>query len=112
MKLLFLLLFAMPLSAQSVRVVYSYDRLQYDSLLIIVQQQSKTIHDKNYRLTHTNIDSTKTIFMGIPTDTFEVIIRAYKKDLYCIPFIDKLVYPYFRISYGFTGFECFKLNSI
>ncbi len=109
MKLLFLLLFATPLAAQPVRVVYSYDRLQYDSLMVIVQHKNKTIHDKNYRLTYAEIDSTLNIFKGIPTDTFEVVMRGYKKDLYCVPFVDKLTYPQFRMSYG-LNFECFKLT--
>lgn len=104
------LLLALMLQLQPVRVVYSYDRLQYDSLMVVVQQQNKVIHDKNYRLMYTEIDSTKIIYKGTPKDTFEVIIRGYKKDLYCIPFIDKLIYPFFRKSYGFGSFECFKLT--
>lgn len=102
-------LLALMLQLQPVRVVYSYDRLQYDSLMVVVQHRNKTIHDKNYRLTYTEIDSTKIIYNGTPKDTFEVIIRGYKKDLYCIPFIDKLTYPHFRLSYGFVGFDCIKL---
>jgi len=108
--LLLLLLSVTPLSAQSVRIVYSYNRTQYDSLMIIVQKQNKILHDKNYRLLGVDIDSTPVIARGTPKDTFEVIIRGYTKNLYCIPFIDKLIYPHFRISYGFGGFDCIKLT--
>jgi hypothetical protein len=103
------LLLAVLLQVQPVRIVYSYNRLHYDSLLVVVQHRNKIIHDKNYRLTYTEIDSTNIIFKGTPKDTFEVIIRGYKKNLYCIPFIDKLTYPHFRLSYGFAGFDCIKL---
>ena len=106
------LLLAVLLQVHTVRIVYSYNRVHYDSLMIVVQKQNKILHDKNYTLFGMDIDSTPIIARATPKDTFEVIIRGYKKNLYCIPFVDKLTYPNFRISYGFMGFDCFKLNSI
>lgn len=104
------LLLVVLLQVQPVRIVYSYNRVQYDSLMVIVQKQNKVLHDKNYKLFGVDIDSTPIIARATPKDTFEVIIRGYTKDLYCIPFIDKLTYPHFRISYGFGGFDCIKLT--
>lgn len=94
----------------NVRIVYSYNKVQYDSVLIIVQHHNKTIHDKNYRLTYAEIDSTHNIARATPNDTFTVIIRGYKKHLYCIPFNDTLTYPYFRMSYA-VNFDCIKVQS-
>ena len=96
------------LQTQPVRVVYSYNRLQYDSLEIIVNKNEKTIHQKNYKL-FTDIDSTN-IGYATKADKVEVILRGYKKDLYCYPYIDRLQYPYYRISYG-LNFECIKLKT-
>jgi hypothetical protein len=102
------LLLLFNLQTQPIQVVYSYNRLQYDSLEIIVNKNEKTIHQKNYKL-FTDIDST---LVGYATkdDKVEVILHGYKKDLYCFPHIDKLVYPYYRISYG-LNFECVKLKT-
>ena len=97
------------LQTQPVRVVYSYDRKTYDSLEVIVNRNQKTIYHKNHKLL-TDIDSAH-IGYATKTDTVEVVLRGYKKDLYCFPLIDKLIYPYYRISYG-LNFECTKLNSI
>jgi hypothetical protein len=57
-----------------------------------------------------DIDSTATVGYGTSTDKVEVILRGYKKDLYCFPHIDRLYYPNFRISYG-LNFECVKLKT-
>jgi hypothetical protein len=96
------------MQTQPVRVVYSYNRLQYDSLEIIVNKNEKTIYQKNHTLL-TNFDS---INIGYATkaDKVEVILRGYKKDLYCYPLIDRLRYPYYRMSYG-LNFECVKLKT-
>lgn len=102
------LLLLFNLQTQPVRVVYSYNRLQYDSLEIIVNKNEKTIHQKNYKL-FTDIDSTN-IGYATKADKVEVILRGYKKDLYCYPYIDRLQYPYYRISYG-LNFECIKLKT-
>lgn len=103
------LLWLFHLQAHPIRVVYSYNRRQYDSLEIIVNKNEKTIHKKNYKL-FTDIDS---VYVGTANkaDKVEVILRAYKKDLWCTPYIDRLIYPYYRMSYG-LNFECIKLNSI
>jgi hypothetical protein len=81
---------------------------------IIVNRNHKTIHNKNYRLWDVvsmyAIDSTPTLGYGTPKDTVEVIIRGYKGDLYCFPMLDRLYYPYFRVSYG-VNFECVKLKT-
>jgi hypothetical protein len=100
--------FSLALQTSQIRVVYSYDRKTYDSLEVIVNKNEKTIHQKNYKL-FTDIDSAN-IGYATKSDTVEVILRAYKKDLYCYPHIDRLHYPYYRISYG-LNFECIKLKS-
>jgi hypothetical protein len=102
------LLLLFNLQTQSVRVVYSYNRLQYDSLEIIVNKNEKTIYQKNHKL-FTDIDSTN-IGYATKADTVVVILRGYKKNLYCYPHIDRLQYPYYRISYG-LNFECVKLKT-
>jgi len=96
------------LQTQPVRVVYSYNRLHYDSLEIIVNKNEKTIYQKNHTL-FTNFDSTN-IGYATKADKVEVILRGYKKDLYCYPHIERLQYPYYRISYG-LNFECVKLKT-
>lgn len=97
-----------------IRIVYTYDRKHIDSVEIIINKNQKTIHHKNYRLWDLTsmyaIDSTPTVGYGMPGDTIEVIIRGYKGNLYCFPMLDKLPYPYFRISYG-VNFECSKLKT-
>lgn len=96
------------LQVQPVHVVYSYNRKDIDSLEIIVNKNEKTIHQKNHKL-FTDIDS---VYVGTAhkADKVEVILRGYKKDLWCIPFMDKLTYPYYRMSYG-LNFECIKLRT-
>jgi hypothetical protein len=102
------LLLLFNLQTQPVRVVYSYNRLQYDSLEIIVNKNEKTIHQKNHKL-FTDIDSTN-VGYATKTDKVEVILRGYKKDLYCYPHIERLRYPHYRMSYG-LNFECVKLKT-
>lgn len=93
-----------------IKVIYSYDRTQHDSLEIIVNKNEKTIHHKNYRLIYNMVDSTPIIQYAKKEDNIEVVLRAYKKHLYCFPYIDKLTYPYYRISYG-LNFECVRLKT-
>jgi hypothetical protein len=100
--------FLLAIQTTAVKVVYSYNRKVYDSLEIIVNKNEKTIHQKNYKL-FTDIDSTN-IGYATKADKVEVILRGYKKDLYCYPHIDRLQYPYYRISYG-LNFECVKLKT-
>ena len=102
------LLLLFNLQTQPIRVVYNYNRLQYDSLEIIVNKNEKTIYQKNHTL-FTNFDSTN-VGYATKADTVEVILRGYKKDLYCYPHIERLQYPYYRISYG-LNFECVKLKT-
>jgi hypothetical protein len=102
------LLLLCNLQTQSIRVVYSYNRLQYDSLEIIVNKNEKTIYQKNHTLL-TNFDSTN-VGCATKADTVEVILRGYKKNLYCYPHIERLRYPYYRMSYG-LNFECIKLKT-
>jgi len=101
--------FSLALQTSQIKVVYSYDRKTYDSLEVIVNKNQKTIYHKNHTL-FADIDSTD-IGYARKADTVEVILRGYKKDLYCFPLIDRLIYPYYRISYG-LNFECTKLNGI
>ena len=91
------------------RIVYIYNIAEQDSLEIIINKNNKTIHHKNYRLTQEMPDSTPTVGMGTKQDNIEIIMRGYKKDLYCFPHVDKLTYPDFRISYG-LNFECVRLK--
>jgi hypothetical protein len=100
--------FSLALQTSQIRVVYSYDRKLHDSLEVIVNKNEKTIYHKNHTL-FTDIDSTD-IGYATKTDTVEVILRGYKKDLFCIPHIDKLKYPYYRMSYG-LNFECIKIKA-
>lgn len=93
-----------------IRIVYAYDPTVYDSLEIIVDKNNKVIHHKNYRLFYDTPDSTQIIEYAGKNDKVEVILRAYKKGLYCFPHIDKLMYPYYRISYG-LNFECVRLKT-
>jgi hypothetical protein len=102
------LVFLLAIQTTAVKVVYSYNRKVYDSLEIIVNKNEKTIHQKNYKL-FTDIDSTN-IGYATKADKVEVILRGYKKDLYCYPHIDRLQYPHYRISYG-LNFECVKLKT-
>lgn len=99
---------ALQLQIQPVQIVYSYNRKDIDSLEIVVNKNEKTIHQKNHAL-FANIDS---VYVGTAhkTDKVEVILRGYKKDLWCYPYIDKLTYPYYRVSYG-LNFECVKLKT-
>lgn len=101
-----LLLF--QLQTQPIHIVYSYNRKDIDSVEIIVNKNERTIHQKNYKL-FTDVDS---IYVGTAnkSDIVEVILRGYKKDLYCYPFIDRMQYPHYRMSYG-LNFECSKLKS-
>jgi hypothetical protein len=108
MFLIKLLLIVNLQSERPIRVVYSYDRWKYDSLEIIVNRNEKTIHHKNHKSRY-EIDSIM-VGYGKKTDVIEVIMRAYKKDLYCYPFIDKMVYPHYRMSYG-LNFECVKFKA-
>lgn len=107
-----LLLFHLQL--QPIRIVYTYDRKDIDSVEIIINKNEKTIHHKNYRLWDLRsmyaIDSTPTVGYGTSRDTVDVVIRGFKKDLYCFPMLDRLYFPSFRISYG-INFECVKLKS-
>lgn len=104
------LLFATMLQPPSpIRIVYVYDPTVYDSLEIIINKNEKTIHHKNYRLTYEMPDSTRTVGVGTKQDNIEIILRGYKKDLYCYPYVDKLTHPDFRISYG-LNFECVRLK--
>jgi hypothetical protein len=98
----------LSLQGSPIRIVYAYDRKYIDSLEIIVNKNEKTIYQKNHTL-FTNFDSTNNISYATKADTVEVILRGYKKDLYCFPHIDRLYYP-FRISYG-LNFECVKLKT-
>ena len=91
-----------------VKIVYSYDRKSYDSLEIIVNKNGKPIHQKNYTL-FTDFDSIR-VGYAKKTDAVEIIMRGYKKDLYCFPSIHRLQYPYYRMSYG-LNFECVKLKT-
>lgn len=102
------LLLLFNLQTEPIQIVYSYDRLQYDSLEIIVNKNEKTIYQKNHTL-FTNLDST-TVGYATKADKVEVILRGYKKDLYCYPLIDRLKYPYYRMSYG-LNFECGRLKT-
>ena len=96
------------LEEKPVRVVYSYRRDKFDSLEIIIEKNGYIIHQHNYRLI-VDIDSTVDITHATPTDKIVVVLRGYKADLYCFPFIDPLVYPNMRISYG-LDFGCEKLK--
>lgn len=91
-----------------INIIYSYNIKLIDSLQIIVNKNEKTIHEKNYTL-FTDFDS---VYVGTAnkTDKVEVILRGYKNNLYCFPFIDRLIYPYYRMSYG-INFECVKLKT-
>ena len=102
------LLLLFNLQTQPISIVYNYNRLEYDSLEIIVNKNEKTIYQKNHTL-FTNFDST-TIGYASKADKVEVILRGYKKDLYCYPLIERLRYPYYRMSYG-LNFECVKLKT-
>ena len=90
-----------------VKIVYSYNKKDIDSLEIIVNKNGKTIHQKNHTL-FTDFDSVR-VGYAKKTDTVDVILRGHKRDLYCFPFIDRLTYPYYRMSYG-LNFECVKLK--
>jgi hypothetical protein len=102
------LAFTSTYQGKQIRIVYSYNRKQYDSLEVIVNKNEKTIYQKNHTL-FTNFDSTN-IGYATKADKVEVILRGYKKDLYCYPHIERLQYPYYRMSYG-LNFECVKLKT-
>ena len=92
-----------------VKIVYSYARKQYDSLEIIINVNEKTVYNKNHRLYDTEVDSVN-VGYAKKTDKVDVVLRGYKKDLYCFPYIDSLKYPYYRMSYG-LNFECVRLKT-
>lgn len=89
------------------KIVYSYNRKDIDSLRITVDGEKYPIYDKVHKLS-TEFDSVTINYRG-SIHTATIILRGYKKDLWCIPFIDTMVPP-FRMSYG-LNFECIKLIS-
>jgi hypothetical protein len=97
-----------PLEEKPVRIVYSYRREKFDSLEIIIEKNGYIIHQRNYQLIP-EIDSTNNITYATPDDKIVVVLRGYQQNLYCYPFIDPLVYPNMRISYG-LDFGCEKLK--
>lgn len=110
MKLLLICLLAYSVTigqSKSINLSYSYNRKDIDSLQIMVNTQTKTIYNNSHKL-HTDIDSVAIIYKQ-PLDSITIILRGYKKDLWCIPFIDT-IRPPFRMSYG-LNFNCIKLIS-
>lgn len=99
---------ALQLQTQPINIIYSYNRKQIDSLEIIVNKNEKTIYQKNHTL-FTTFDSVSVGYAN-KADAVEVILRGYKNHLYCFPFMDRLIYPYYRMSYG-LNFECVKLKT-
>jgi hypothetical protein len=93
-----------------VKIVYSYNTTDIDSLNIKVLKNYKIIYDVN-RKSYFEFDSIQFNTPISPDDTIHIYIKGYKGTLYCFPFIDTFINTTdISVSYG-INFGCTKLRS-
>jgi hypothetical protein len=99
-----------PSHQTGVKIVYSYDTVNIDSLRITVAKNDHIIYDQIHtsRSVPDSIILMETITLQ---DTIELVFGGYKNNHWCFPHIDRFTKStYVSTSYGFN-FDCVKLKT-